>query len=49
LTILDPDGDMTFCGQPNELAVIKRTTHSAAGSESEDAKSYHNTPSLFTR
>lgn len=24
-------------------------THSAAGSESEDTKSYHNTSSLFTR
>jgi lipopolysaccharide biosynthesis glycosyltransferase len=35
LTILDSDGDMIFCGQLNELAAIKETTQSAAGSECE--------------
>jgi hypothetical protein len=49
LTILDPDGDMIFCGQLNELAVIKKMTQGAAGSEREGIKSYHDTSSLFKR
>jgi hypothetical protein len=49
LTILDPDGDMIFCGQLNELAVIKKMTQGTAGPEREGTKSYHDTSSLFTR